>query len=141
MPVFGVILVHIFPHLDWIRGEVRSISPYSVRMRKNADQNNCEYGSFSRSGFLISCSKRLFECCWIYLLLNLSVSYARLGYMQYFFQSKDALALTLNVNSSDTRSIFCTIFFCSLLLMSMYVNVSRNAICCLEFLNSNSVEV
>ena len=61
--------------------------------------------------------------------------------MQYFFQSKDALALTLNVNSSDTRSIFCTIFFCSLLLLSMYVNVSRNAICCLEFLNSNSVEV
>ena len=29
-------LVRIFPHLDWIRR--RSISPYSVRMRENADQ-------------------------------------------------------------------------------------------------------
>ena len=26
------------------------ISPYSVRMRENADQNNSEYGPFSRSG-------------------------------------------------------------------------------------------
>ena len=30
-------------------GEVRSISPYSVRMQENADQNNFEYGHFSRS--------------------------------------------------------------------------------------------
>ena len=37
--VFGVILVCIFPH----------ISPYSVQMRENVDQNNSEYGHFSRS--------------------------------------------------------------------------------------------
>ena len=30
-------------------GEIRSISPYSVRMRENADQNNSEYGQFLRS--------------------------------------------------------------------------------------------
>ena len=30
-------------------GEIRSISPYSVRMRENVDQNNSEYGHFSRS--------------------------------------------------------------------------------------------
>ena len=30
-------------------GEIRSISPYSVRMRENTDQNNSEYGHFSRS--------------------------------------------------------------------------------------------
>ena len=29
--------------------EIRIISPYSVRMRENADQNNSEYGHFSRS--------------------------------------------------------------------------------------------
>ena len=29
--------------------EIRSISPYSVRMRENADQNNSEYGHFLRS--------------------------------------------------------------------------------------------
>ena len=45
--VRGVILVHIFLHSDRI--EIRSISPYSVRMRENADQNNSECGQFSRS--------------------------------------------------------------------------------------------
>ena len=30
-------------------GEIPRISPYSVRMRKNADQNNSEYGHFLRS--------------------------------------------------------------------------------------------
>ena len=34
----------IFPHLDWIRRD--TISPYSVQMRENADQNNPEYGLF-----------------------------------------------------------------------------------------------
>ena len=29
--------------------EIPSISPYSVRMQGNADQNNSEYGGFSRS--------------------------------------------------------------------------------------------
>ena len=42
MYVLGVILVRIFPHSDWI-------SPYSVRMRENTDQNNSEYGYFLRS--------------------------------------------------------------------------------------------
>ena len=37
MSVLGVILVHIFPPFSRIRteyGEIRSISPYSVRMRE-----------------------------------------------------------------------------------------------------------
>ena len=41
--VFWVILIRIFPHSDWIRRDM-----YSVRMRKNADQNNSEYGHVSR---------------------------------------------------------------------------------------------
>ena len=39
MSVFGVILIHIFPALAriWTEyGEMQSISPYSVQMRKNA---------------------------------------------------------------------------------------------------------
>ena len=40
--IFGVILVRIFPRLDWIWRDTK----YSVRMRKNADQNNSEYGHF-----------------------------------------------------------------------------------------------
>ena len=39
--VLGVIQVRIFPH--------SCISPYSVRMLQNADQNNFKYGLFLRS--------------------------------------------------------------------------------------------
>ena len=50
MSVFGVVLVRI-----WTKnGEIRSISPYSVQMRENTDQNNSEYGHF-----LLSVSKSL----------------------------------------------------------------------------------
>ena len=31
-------------------GEILRISPYSVQMRENMDQNNSEYGHFSRNG-------------------------------------------------------------------------------------------
>ena len=33
-------------------GDIRSISQYSVQMRENTDQNNYDYGHFSRSLFL-----------------------------------------------------------------------------------------
>ena len=33
-------------------GEVLRISPYSVQMRENVDQNNSEYGHFLRSDVL-----------------------------------------------------------------------------------------
>ena len=36
-------------HIRTEYGELRSISPYSVRMRENTDKNNSEYGHFSRS--------------------------------------------------------------------------------------------
>ena len=39
-----------FPRIRTEYGETWSISPYSVRMRENADQNNSEYGHFLRSG-------------------------------------------------------------------------------------------
>ena len=35
-------------------GEIRNISPYSVRMRENADRKNSEYVHFSRSPFLLN---------------------------------------------------------------------------------------
>ena len=44
-PAFGLNTERYCPEY----GKVRSISPYLVRMRKNADQNNSEYGHFSRS--------------------------------------------------------------------------------------------
>ena len=38
----------VFFHIWTEYGEIRSISSYSVRIRENADQNNSEYGHFSR---------------------------------------------------------------------------------------------
>ena len=38
-----------FSHIRTEYGEIQCISPYSVRMRENAGQNNSEYGHFSRS--------------------------------------------------------------------------------------------
>ena len=45
-------------------GEIRSISPYSVRMRENRDQNHTEYGHFSCSGsFRSFLDKIIFSLC------------------------------------------------------------------------------
>ena len=38
-----------FSRIRIVYGEILRISPYSVQMRENADQNNTEYGHFSRS--------------------------------------------------------------------------------------------
>ena len=52
-------------------GEIRSISPYSVQMRENADQNNSEYGHFSRNPHYTKSSlsfcrfKRNMICKWV----------------------------------------------------------------------------
>ena len=46
--LFGVILVHTFPHWDWIWRStlhLSALSPYG----ENADQNNSEYGHFLHS--------------------------------------------------------------------------------------------
>ena len=37
---------------EYLLRDVSSISPYSVQMRENADQNNSEYGHFLRNVFL-----------------------------------------------------------------------------------------
>ena len=43
----------VFSRIRTEYGEIRSISPYSVRMRENTDQNNSEYGHFLRSDVYI----------------------------------------------------------------------------------------
>ena len=48
MPLFGVFLVHTFPHLDEY-GDLRSIFPYLAWLRENTHQKNSEYGHFLRS--------------------------------------------------------------------------------------------
>ena len=48
MSVFGVIL-SAFSRIWTEYGKILSISPYSVQMQKNANQNNSEYGHSLRS--------------------------------------------------------------------------------------------
>ena len=38
------------PHFPVFRLNMESISPYSIRIRENANQNNSEYGHFLRIG-------------------------------------------------------------------------------------------
>ena len=57
--VFGVILVRIFPHSDWLFSpntfglSIQSEyirTEYSVRIGENVDQNDSKYGQFLHSG-------------------------------------------------------------------------------------------
>ena len=58
---FGVILVHIFSNLDWIR--------------ENADQNNSKYGHFLRSVFLIIMILDFFYFCFVLDFLGIYIFY------------------------------------------------------------------
>ena len=47
--VYLELFLSLFSRIRTEYEETRSISPYSVRMRENMDQDNFEYGQFSRS--------------------------------------------------------------------------------------------
>ena len=64
--VFGVFLVRIFPHSDWIRrdtvslriqsdcGKIRTRIPYSVRMWENMDQKKLRIRTlFTQKGYIV----------------------------------------------------------------------------------------
>ena len=44
----------VLSHIRTEYGEIQSISPHSIRMRENADQNNSEYGHFLHSYGLVA---------------------------------------------------------------------------------------
>ena len=46
---YSELFLSLFFRIRTEYGEIRSIYPYSVRMQENADQNNSNYGHFSRS--------------------------------------------------------------------------------------------
>ena len=54
-------------------GEILCISPYSVRLRENAEQINSKYGHFLRSGSHITFSVNTFSCASSYLKYQLSL--------------------------------------------------------------------
>ena len=46
---YSELFLSAFSRIQTEYGEIWSISPYSVKMRENSDQNNSEYGHFLRS--------------------------------------------------------------------------------------------
>ena len=50
--VYSELFWSAFSRIRTEYGEILRITRYSVRMRENADQNNSEYGHFSRSEFV-----------------------------------------------------------------------------------------
>ena len=64
----------------------RSISPYSVRMRENTDQNNSEYGHFSRSDINLTSSMFQLKSTSVYLNIVL----------QKYFKGKIQCPMTHN---------------------------------------------
>ena len=46
MCLYSELFWSMFSRIRTKYGEIRGISPYSVRMMENADQNNCEYVHF-----------------------------------------------------------------------------------------------
>ena len=65
------------------------ISPYSVRMRENTDQNNSEYGHFSRSEFVSFGSLSVNQNWKLFILL----------YVKWVFSGYKSLSLNLHNNS------------------------------------------
>ena len=46
---YSELFCFVFSRIQTEYGELRSVSPYSVRMRENTDQKNSKYEHFSRS--------------------------------------------------------------------------------------------
>ena len=51
---YSALFWSVFSRIRTEYEEMRNISPYSVRMREDADQNNSEYGLFSCSVLIVS---------------------------------------------------------------------------------------
>ena len=67
-------------------GELRNISPYSVRMPENTDQNNTEYGHFLRSGFF-------------------SINLKSLSSVLYIFTGFHRSSVVISITASDSKNI------------------------------------
>ena len=96
----------VFFHIWTEYGKIRSISPYLVRMRENADQNNSEYGHFSRS----ACYRHFTRILTHFTTMFLSISPENLwfsdvirayinGTMTYMDLSENALKVKRNIDN------------------------------------------
>ena len=110
-----------FPYLELFRskyfhirteyGEILHISPYSVRIRENADQNNSECGHFSRSIFEVvpewcfyTCLSNLFSLTDFYPMIPFDLlwkHYRAFGKKPWWFinnENHEVVFLSLDLN-------------------------------------------
>ena len=119
MSIFGVILVRIFPHSDWIRRNTPYLS-VSVRMRENADQNNSEHGHFLRSN-----SKDLIFCLTCLIFLKSS------WWPVWIFSAQTHLNFQINLLKVRIRKEHNKLF-CG--LSKIFKNISWPINICLKYL-------
>ena len=82
MSIFGVFLVRIFPHSDWIR-RYASISPYSVWMRENTGEKKSSTGTSRRvrSAILQRSLDANFSCqCLLQIHLLVTIGWKKMSY-------------------------------------------------------------
>ena len=99
--VFGVFLVLIFLHSDWILRDT-----YSVRMRENTDQKISEYGQLSCSGF---CTYFFFFFFFCLFDMKHIFWWYRSAYIYSYFSSQYIFHYFL----SSTASVFLVVSFSS----------------------------
>ena len=93
---YSELFCSVFSHIRAEYGEIQSIFPYSVEMWENKDQNNYEYGHFSRSV--------------TYLYLNNLLLMNCLHILLYFpLESRNLENLSLNY-LLDQLIVYCIVF-------------------------------
>ena len=102
-------------------GEILRISPYLVRMRENADQNNCEYGHILRSVenyVSIICSGNSWEIFnkklnfAIIIFANLIITFLNLFSNRFLIIVKEVNQIRNNIVCFVTHHVFA--FSCAL---------------------------
>ena len=102
---YSELFLSVFSCIRAEYGEILSISPYSVRMRENTDQNNSEYGHFLRSVYLT---------CFKSVLHFLSILACILGHSfdTFFCSNYGRITQTLRIKrpSSEFFGTYCPAF-------------------------------
>ena len=140
--MFGVFLVRIFPHSDWIR-KVLQIFPYSLRIRENTDKKNSEYEHFLSFEMLLWLSILQYcTSCWydnwflIWFVLALMVS--SLVFWNYrFYTAFPFVCLVLN-NAGSLFALLHPFSMCQALLERKYKTTARSTLVTLLIRKKNT---
>ena len=103
----------IFSRILTKHGEISEISPYWVRMRENADQNNSKYGHFSLSDILYSRSYTRSVLLWLPNYPNTRRLYCSTFWWKKFVWNSDIIKCYVNINNTTCIQRALVIFVCT----------------------------